>query len=287
VIDMDADELLLRRRVHHAYDALAPSAPLPAQVLDRVHARVEVRARRSRWTMTAVATVAALAVLAFVGLQMVPRSAHLQAGGPPAGPALGGTSGGGGNSSGSDSLSEGATQANGTGAASAGPLGPCPSHSLQVTVATDQRTYQQGAVVTVHTSVRNRGRTACRYPLGPAVWVTDGKGTQWRLCPEVDAPPPSPAVGAMPVPAPPAAVVMPRPGGLRPGQSEATSCTWHTAYGDVPPGTYTAHATWDHSSGLATIVITPGPSPTPEPTMGFAVTHPSSQPLPTLPPWIP
>ena len=108
--------------------------------------------------------------------------------------------------------------------------------------------------------VKNRGHAPCQYPLGPAVWVTDSRGTQWRLCPELDTPPPTPmptSRNTVPMPVPHAGAMVVAPGGLRPDQSTAMACTWHTAYGNVPPGTYIAHATWNSTSGTATLTIIP------------------------------
>jgi hypothetical protein len=285
VIEMNADELHLRRRVHHAFDALAPAAPPPARVFERVRARVEARAQRRRWTAAAVGVAAALVVLSLAGVQLVPRGARLPVGSAP--PQAGQSFGGFDSLNGSGGTNGGPAATQGAQAAlprnRPAPLMPCAPRDLQVSVSTDQRTYPQGAVVTVSASVTNRGLVACLYPLDPAVWVTDSRGTQWRLCPELATPPPTPMPASTVYEGAINPSVVVNAGGLRPGQSAETSCVWHTAYGNVAPGTYTAHATWDSTSGTATLTITPA-SPTPRPSPSSTPTAtPSPKPLLPLP----
>ncbi len=281
---MDADELLLRERLHRAYDAAVPGAALvPSRVLNRVHARVELAAHRRRMVLGVAVGAAALAAFAAVGVQVVPRSVQLQPGDPRLAQGRGANSG---------PESDGAAAAGPANASAAAapshtssPLQPCAAGALLVTVRTDHNSYLQGDVATVTTEATNRGHVACHYPLGPAVWVTNSHGQQWRLCPEMDTPPPSP--GSASAMAPAMAISIPR-SGLRPGESESQTCTWHTAYGNVPPGVYTAHATWNSTSEAAYLTIvaataTPTPTPTPTP----AAPPPTPTPPPTQTPFLP
>lgn len=256
MLDFDADELVLRRRVHQAYDVLAYRAPSPVRIGVRVRARVAVTAQRQRRTAGSVALGASLLMVLVAGVRLdTSRSLATR---PPA------------------QQSDVAVTGNSSRFGALPAL--CPRKALQFAVSTDRPAYAPGDVVQVSASVSNRNGVACRYAIGLlSVWVTDGSGGRWTLCPEDVPPTPAPT----PPPAPHAAphwtanspVVMPGPvqvpmempamtqrdivhlnAVLAPGTS-ATNCTWHTGWTTVPTGSYTAHATWS-GKDTATNVIT-------------------------------
>lgn len=251
MLDFDADELILRQRVHNAYDARIYRAPSPAWVSERVRAGVAVTARRQRRTAGSVALGAGLLLASIVGVRLDPAAS--QATRPPAQ---------------QSDVAETAGHSSRLGALPA----LCPRKALQFAVSTDRPAYAPGDVVQVSASVHNRGGTACRYDTGLlSVWVQDGNGGRWTLCPEYVPPPPTPTPAPTPPPAPHAAphgpvnapIAMTAPPVddlvspntvLAPGTS-TTNCTWHTGWTAVPTGSYTAHATWA-GKDTATNVIT-------------------------------
>jgi len=158
VIEMDAQELLLRACVHHAYDALDVRAPSTVGVLRRVQSRMERRAqlRQRAWIGGALLAAAALGAVSVVGIQLVPRGARVQQR-PNAfvqnsgnGPAYGSFNGGGAAASGGGGSNSQASQGR-------IPLPPCAASDLAVAVSTNHSVYGIGDVVTVTASVTNRG----------------------------------------------------------------------------------------------------------------------------------
>ena len=262
MLDFDADELVLRRRVHNAYEALTYRAPSPVWVSARVRAGVAVTAQRQRRTAASVALGASLLLASIVGVRLDPATS--QATRP---------------SAQQSAVAETAGHSSRLGALPA----LCPRKALEFAVSTDRPAYAPGDVVQVSASVRNRSGAACRYAIGLlSVWVTDGGGGLWALCPEYVPPPPPPTPTPTPPPAPHAAphgavnppmagaLVVPqvaampsapigdivRPNtALAPGTTTATKCTWHTGWTTVPTGSYTAHAMWSGKDS-ATNVIT-------------------------------
>jgi len=282
VIEMDAQELLLRERVHHAYDALDVRAPSTVGVLRRVQSRVERRGqlRQRAWIGGALLAAAALGAVSVVGIQLVPRGARVQPSPNTAARPFGaqGTYGDGG----PGYSSTGDTNGNSVGAAQPF-LAPCAAHDLAVAVSTDHSVYGMSDVVTVAASITNRGHVTCAQPGWSSVSVQDQQGTLWRLCPETDWPPPSPTAvrPARPLPMANGSMFPSRPGssyaivtdGFTPGQSESVVCTWHTQYRRLNQGTYSASATWDGVSATTSFTLlqlqpssTPTPSPQPSPT---------------------
>jgi hypothetical protein len=252
VIDMDLDELRLRQRVHLAYDALAPAAPQPSPVLQRVHARAEERARRLRRRALVASGTAAVALVSLAGVQILPRTLLLRAQ-----PEYGYV-----DNAGQMSKSQSAPQAPSEKQAvlpqqtHTAALLPCTQKQLAVIVSTGLVAYASGDVVTVSTSAHNSGSKPCQY-VGPAVWVTDGTGQQWRLCPEQQpTPPPTPAASVQQVPQARAEATIIATAGLHPGQSASTACAWHTGYDAVAPGTYTVHAVWNGTAATTTLSVT-------------------------------
>jgi len=265
VLDMDADELLLRRRVHQAYDTRALRGPSPAWVSERVRARVAETARRQRRTAGTVAVGAGLLLVSIVGIQIdqtktisVPLAQDTTTGGS------------GGNSAAQEQSGGPAASGNTVHApsnmgmepsvvpeqrAAAPVLKPCPRQALKVVVTPDQQSYGQGDVATITTTVVNLSATPCRSPQVPAVWISGADGRRWRLCPEPDAPPSQPgAPAAEPADHPPA----PQPAAstfFGPGAVATADCIWHTAYSGVAQGTYVARASWDGASAATTLSV--------------------------------
>ena len=241
--EMDAAELRLRDRVHHAYDALAPSGPSTFRVLREV--RTRAAERELIWRRRALIGVvgAAVAAVSVGSVQIVPRTI-MQREQPESGVSYG--------------LNQAKAMSGGSGADSAGSAAqmpartvlpqPCTAADLAADVTTNLPSYGTGDVVNVSTTLSNRGRSACLpQAYSPSVFITDASGRYWQLCPE-----PGLTYAA---PAGPLSVVA----ALSSGHSVSTACTWHTSYTAVPAGTYTVHATWS-SNTTATTTVSVSPS---------------------------
>lgn len=285
-MDMSADELLLRDRVHHAYEALDVRGPSTVAVLRHVESRVQDQRR----VWAGAFMVAALAAVSVMGIQLVPRSVQLREASP----------GGVVTNSGSNAVS-GASRPSGSPVQSAAQQRPssepCPPSDLVLSVNTDHGVYGMGDAIEITATVTNGSKVRCLVDGAPLVSVRDAHGASWKVCPERDWPPPLPSstrAATMPR-SEPIPMVIPGPAYANGGtasaagaagaagaitsvtggvgdpvlafgtvpQSQSADCTWHTQYRNLRPGTYRVWASWGSlsaSSAFSLLDLPPTPS---------------------------